>query len=133
MPIRITTAAPTAEKVCHHLTWIVKYRCAALSGPVACRLDTLVRQEAAKLGLEVLALAVAADHVHVCVAAPASLPVPRIINQFKGVSSCLIGREFPVLHRRLPRLWAGSYFARTVDDQAAIEAIVGYIVRHARV
>ena len=129
MPVLKNNASPTASEVCHHLVWGVKYRRAVLGGDVARRVEALVREEAARLSVAVVRVAVAPDHVHVAVRAPATLPIPRLVNQLKGVSSRRIGQEYPELHRQLPHLWAGSYYAGTVDDPAVIAAIAGYIAR----
>lgn len=56
-------------------------------------------------------------HVHLLVGFPPKVPLAKLVNSLKGVSSRYLRRDFPEVRRyfwRGARLWSGSYFAGTV-------------------
>ena len=98
----------------YHLVWCPKYRRSVLVGPVEDRLKTLLREKATSLSVEIEALEVMPDHVHLFVSAEPTEAVQHLVNQFKGYSSRILRQEFPWLRSRLPSLWSRSYYAGTV-------------------
>jgi len=98
----------------YHLVWCPKYRRPVLVGPVEDRLKTLLREKAAQLPVEIEAMEVMPDHVHLFVSAEPTEAVQHLVNQFKGSSSRILRQEFPWLRSRLPTLWSRSYYAGTV-------------------
>jgi putative transposase len=102
-----------------HVVWCPKYRRRVLGGPVAVRLDELIRQKADERGWEVVALDVLPDHVHLFVKHDPKSSASYIANQFKGFTSRVLRSEFPHLRSRLPTLWSSSYFAASVGAVSA--------------
>src|SRR5215467_2981094 len=85
----------------YHVVWCPKYRRQVLVPPVDTRLKTIIAT-------------VAADHVHLFIAADPTRAVAEIVNRFNGRTSRLLRDEFKSLRSRLPTLWSRSYFAATV-------------------
>jgi putative transposase len=103
----------------YHLVWCPKYRRPVLVGEVADALAALLREKAAALGVEVEALDVMPDHVHLFVEAPPTLAPQQLAAQFKGSTSRVLRQRFPALRSRLPSLWSRSYY---VGSAGAVSA-----------
>jgi putative transposase len=92
---------------------VPRYRHKVLSAPVANRLKEICHQVAVELGVEILALEVLPDHVHLFVSCPPKWSPSEIVRRFKGRSSRLLMLEFPHLIQRYwgiqATLWAESY------------------------
>ncbi len=98
----------------YHVVWCPKYRRPVLVGEVAQRLDALLRSKCQELGIEVHALEIMPDHVHLFAEADPTLCVAEITNRLKGFTSHELRKEFVHLTTRLPTLWSRSYYAGTV-------------------
>lgn len=94
----------------YHLVWCPKYRTSVLVGPVEQALKQMLAQKALTLDIQLEALEVMPDHVHVFVSAPPTLAPQQIANQFKGSTSRLLRKQFKHLRTRLPSLWSRSYY-----------------------
>lgn len=110
----------------YHLVWCSKYRRPVLIDGVADRLEAVLRERAAAVDLEVFALEVMADHVHLFVRADPTRSVAELVNRLKGATSSTLRREFATLRSRLPTLWSRSYYAGTVGSVTAT-AVAKYI------
>ena len=122
------TGAHTTHRLRYHLVWIPKYRKRVLTGPVAARLDALVRQacEVNRWGLE--EMSIQADHIHLLVQARPSESVSGVMQRLKGGTSRVLRAEFPELEEFLwgNSFWADGYFVETVG-KVDEETIRGYI------
>lgn len=78
------------------------------------RLEQIIKDVEEK-GIDILALMVNPDHVHLFVSANLMIPAHNIIEAFKGRSSRLLRQEFPEL-LKLPSLWTRSYFVSTAGN-----------------
>ena len=94
----------------YHFVWCPKYRKPVLVGPVETALRQILDSKARALDIQIEALEVMPDHVHVFVNAPPTLAPRQIANQFKGVTSRLLRQQFAHLRTRLPSLWSRSYY-----------------------
>ena len=110
----------------YHVVWCPKYRRSVLTGDVATRLESLLRDKASQLGATVHALEVMPDHVHMFIETDTTRAPAHIAFQFKGYTSNVLRREFPQLRSRLPTLWSRSYFIASVGSVTAA-AIKHYI------
>jgi len=114
----------------YHLVWIPRYRKPVLVGSVANRLKVLLTEIAAQYGLEILAIEVMSDHVHLFVSAPPKFAPSDLVRYFKGISSRHLMQEFPALRRQYwgknTTLWAESYYVGTAGHVSA-ETIKRYI------
>ncbi len=98
----------------YHIVWCPKYRRSVLVPPVDERLKELLHGVADSYGMEIHALEIMPDHVHVFVESDPTLCVAEITNRLKGTTSRALREEFPHLKSRLPTLWSRSYFVGTV-------------------
>jgi putative transposase len=109
----------------YHLIWCPKRRKKVLVGDIKNRLENIVRGIALENGIDILAFEIMPDHVHIFVSAYPDITVHKIIKLFKGRSSNLLRKEFPVL-LKLPTLWTHSYFVSTAGKVSS-ESIQKYI------
>lgn len=66
--------------------------------------------KAPALDVEIEALEIMPDHVHLFVSAPPTEAPQHLANQFKGYTSRLLRQRFAHLRTRLPSLWSRSYY-----------------------
>ena len=69
------------------------------------------------------------DHIHLVVNYPPKVPISKLVNSLKGVSSRLIRKgEYPSVQKALwgRALWSPSYFAASCGG-APLEIIQQYI------
>lgn len=109
----------------YHLIWCPKRRKKILVGNLKVRLEEIIRQVAKELDVEVLALEIMPDHLHLFVSSNPNLSLPRLVQSFKGKSSHDLRIEFPELNK-LPSMWTHSYFVSTAGNISA-ESIQKYI------
>ncbi|MFL5732567.1 MAG: IS200/IS605 family transposase [Chloroflexia bacterium] len=112
----------------YHLVWVVRRRRPVLVGPVAARLEEVLRQTAAELDLEILGLSVHPDHVHLHVAATPELAPSQIVYRFKVATAAALRSEFSEL-KKLPSMWNGSFLVSS-DKELAQEDIDRYVQAH---
>ena len=109
-----------------HVVWTPKYRRAVLINGVETRLEQIIRDAAKEKGVDILALNIMPDHVHLLINVPPSVGLHKIVKLMKGRSSRLLREEFPFLKSKLPTLWTHSYFASSVGTGQE-KAIFEYI------
>jgi putative transposase len=110
----------------YHVVWCPKYRRKVLMGPVAKRLERILRTLCRELKVDVLALEILPDHVHLLCEVDPSFGVHRLVKRLKGNTSHTLRSEFPALKSRLPTLWTHAYFVSTVGG-APLSVIKQYI------
>jgi len=98
----------------YHIVWCPKYRRKVLSQQIASRLKELLYQKATELDMEIHALEIMPDHVHLFVESDPTWAIAGIANALKGYTSRILRQEFASLKSRLPTLWSRSYYAGTV-------------------
>jgi putative transposase len=99
-----------------------------LKAPVKETLKNLMHTIASQNGMEVLAVDVHPDHVHVFVSFPPAMSIAHAVKLLKGISARQLRLMFPALRKRTrsDRLWAPSYYAGTAGHVSA-ETIRKYI------
>lgn len=102
----------------YHLVWVVKYRHSVLVDTLADDLKVILRDIAEQNSLEVVALEVMPDHVHLLLGASPQQAIPDFVKALKGASA----RRMFSAHPDLKKLWGGnlwnpSYFVATVSEQ----------------
>ncbi len=93
-------SSPAIFHTCYHIVWITKYRFKVLKGALRERVREIVRQVCRELGATIISGVLSADHVHMFVSIPPSVPVSKFMQRVKGRSSHKIQREFPELRKR---------------------------------
>ncbi len=122
------TGAHTKHRHMYHIVWIPKYRKRILKGPIAKRIEELLRECADINRWKIHELSIQADHVHMLVQLRPNVSVSRAVQLFKGGSSKVIREEFPDLREFLwgDSFWADGYFSETIG-QVNVSVIREYI------
>jgi putative transposase len=123
---RYRRTAGAVHNLHYHLVWCPKYRRAVLTGAVETRLRELLTEKATAMDVQIEALEVMPDHVHLFVAAPPTDAPQHLANQLKGYTSRMLRQEFSHLRSRLPTLWSRSYYIGSAG-QVSEETIKRYI------
>lgn len=112
----------------YHMVWRPVYRRDVLQEPVKTTLESLLHTIAHQHRMEVLAVDVQPDHVHLFVSMPPTISIADAVKLFKGISARQLRLMYPDLRKRTrsDRLWAPSYFVSTAGNASA-ETIRKYI------
>jgi putative transposase len=99
-----------------------------LAEPIKTTLENLLHTIAYQNGMEILALDVQPDHLHLFVSFPPALSIAVAVKLLKGISARKLRLMFPALRKqtRSDRLWAPSYYVGTAGHVSA-ETIKKYI------
>ncbi len=109
----------------YHLIWCPKRRQKVLVGKIKERLEQILQQVAMERKVDILAMEVMPDHVHIFVSTYPQLEIHKLVKGFKGRSANLLRKEFPEL-LRMACLWTRSYFVSTAGNVSS-ETIKKYI------
>jgi len=109
----------------YHLIWCPKRRKKVLVGEIKTRLEQIINEVAKEKNIEILALEIMPDHLHLFVSSHPNILIHNLIKAFKGRSSNLLRKEYPEL-LKLPSLWTHSYFVSTAGNVSS-ETIKKYI------
>lgn len=104
----------TVYNLGYHLIWCPKYRRSVLVDEVETRLKELLNKKANELDIEISKMEVMPDHVHLFVKTLPTQAPHYVVQQFKGMSSRILRKEFPKLKSRIPTLWTRSYYVESV-------------------
>ena len=117
MPRETNHSPHSAHVINYHLVWIPRYRKKVLIGPVETRLKELLAEIATQYGLEILAVEVMPEHVHLFVSAPPKFSPAEIVRLFKGNTSRRLKEELESLRRQYwgknATLWAEGWYGWT--------------------
>ena len=97
-----------------HIIWCPKYRRKVLVDGVDERIEEVLFQVAAEKDVEIKALEVMPDHVHMFVDFDPRIALHSLVQLFKGRSARILRQEFPHLKKQLPCLWTRSYYCCSV-------------------
>jgi putative transposase len=109
----------------YHFVWCPKYRKSVLVGAVEDALRQLLTEKAPALDVEIEALEIMPDHVHLFVSAPPTQAPQHLANQFKGYTSRVLRQRFAHLRTRLAfpveqKLLRGQCWCRHGRDGQAV-------------
>lgn len=110
----------------YHVIFCPKYRRKVLVGDIEKDLRQIFYDIAKDNDIEIKALEIMPDHVHMFISFDPRQHIHKIIQQFKGKSSRILREKYPSLKSRLPSLWTRSYFCCTVGHISE-EAVMQYI------
>ena len=99
-----------------HIIFSPKYRKPVLTGNVEKRLKEILYEEADKMNVDIKALEIMPDHVHMFIEFDPRLMLHKVVKQFKGKSSHILREEFPFLKSSMPSLWTRSYLSCSVGN-----------------
>lgn len=98
----------------YHIVFCPKYRRKVLTGDIEKDLKRLFYEIAEENEVEIKALEIMPDHVHMFISFDPRQHIHKVIQQFKGKTSRILREKYPKLKSRIPSLWTRSYFCYTV-------------------
>lgn len=117
--MELVSGAHIKYQVVYHLQWVPKYRYKIFrKEKYRYDYENVVRLVAKRNRLEILEFAVMPDHVHIVVAAPASISPSRALQLLKGGSSYDFFHLHPEFRLRYPKghLFSPGKFCRSVGN-----------------
>ena len=111
----------------YHIVFIPKYRKKKLYGLVRDDVREIIRTLCKYKKVEIIAGAVCADHVHLCVSIPPKLSVSDFVGYLKGKSALMIFDKHPEMGNKWDRsFWARGYYVSTVGnvDEETVEEYI---------
>jgi putative transposase len=128
MKFTAQSGAHSKHLLMYHLVWVVKYRRSVLTREITERLKVLIKEIAAEIDAEVIAVEDDVDHMHVLIRLKPTHTLSKVVQRIKGKTSYLLFREFPTLKNRLwgGHLWSPSKHVQTCGG-ATIETVKKYI------
>lgn len=130
----VKTSSHSKHNLNYHFVWIPKYRKKLLKGKVADVLTDIIRGQCEELELDLLALEVMPDHIHLFVSANPTHRPCDIIHKIKGNTSIQLRLCFPTLkHLNYPtsknyeNLWARGYYVGSAGHVSQ-DAVKRYIL-----
>jgi len=110
----------------YHIIFCPKYRRKVLTGDIEKDLRQIFDEVAKEKDVEIKALEIMPDHVHMFISFDPRQPLHKLIKLFKGKSSKILRDKYPKLKSRIPSLWTRSYFCCTIGNISK-ETIQKYI------
>ena len=115
---KVRSGSHCLHNINYHFVWIPKYRKKLLTGKVRDILAQIIEGQCEELGLQLLALEVMPDHIHLFVGATPTHRPFEIVKKIKGNTSIQLRRVFPDLKflgyqnhwKRFDALWAIGYY-----------------------
>lgn len=119
----------------YHIIWIPKYRKHLIKGKVKTILKTIIEGICYDLRLEMLALEIMPDHLHLFVGARPTHNPSNIVKRLKGNTSIQLRRVFPEIkylgyknhYKEFKSLWAVGYYCGTAGHVSQ-EQVKRYIL-----
>ena len=101
----------------YHIVFIPKFRWKKLYGMVKDDVRDIIKTLCSYKKVEIIAGAVCADHVHLCVSIPPKLSISDFVGYLKGKSALMIFDKHPELGSKWDRsFWARGYYVATVGN-----------------
>ena len=101
----------------YHIVFIPKVRRKKLYGMVKDDVRDIIKTLCGYKKVEIIAGAVCADHVHLCVSIPPKLSISDFVGYLKGKSALMIFDKHPELGSKWDRsFWARGYYVATVGN-----------------
>ena len=101
----------------YHIVFIPKYRKKKSYGVVRDDVREILRTLCKYKGVEIIAGAVCADHVHLCVSIPPKLSISDFVGYLKGKSALMIYDKHPEMESKWDRsFWARGYYVTTIGN-----------------
>ncbi|MEL4183559.1 IS200/IS605 family transposase [Corynebacterium bovis] len=112
-----------------HLVFVTKYRRRVFTAEHLCRLQEVFASVCSDAGAGLEEFNGKDNHVHLLVSFPPDVPLSRLVNSLKAVSSRRLRAEFPEVKNVCwngKKLWTPGYYAGTTGG-AGIDTVRRYI------
>ena len=97
--------------------FIPKYRRKSLYGQVKSDVREILKTLCKYKKVEIVAGAVCADHVHLCLSIPPKIAISEVMGYLKGKSALMIYDRHPELGDKWNRdFWARGYYVSTIGN-----------------
>ena len=112
----------------YHIVWCTKYRKQIFAGGIDCEVKDYLLRTATDLQMQVEAMEVMPDHIHLLVSCKPQICLSDAIKVLKGNTARWLFLAHPEIKQQLwgGHLWNPSYFVVTVSDRSH-DQIVRYI------
>ena len=101
----------------YHIVFIPKFRRKKMYGTVKDDVREIIKTLCKYKKVEIIAGAVCADHVHLCVSIPPKLSISDFVGYLKGKSALMIFDKHPEMGSKWDRsFWARGYYVATVGN-----------------
>ena len=117
----------------YHVVWCPKYRKDIfINEGLRSYTWELFKRIAREYDINIEAMDIAEDHVHMLIEIPPKLSVADVARTFKSISAREIFEKFPSLKSRLwaGELWKDGYFLKSVGSEVTREMVKKYIDSH---
>jgi len=116
--LELRRSAHSVGQNCFHLVWKPKYAYPILVGDVKSECECVLRETSKRYDYGVISLEVRPEHVHCFVSFSPDVPVSKVLNILKGVSSRYLRDKFPHLQRTYygGHMWSPGKFYRSVGS-----------------
>lgn len=118
----------------YHLIWTTKYRTRLLLREHERQeCERLLRRIAHDYGMEIHAVEIDVDHVHLYVQIPPQRSVGEAVRIFKSISSRMLFKRFPYLRRKMwsGYIWSAGYAVKTLGEAVTGKVLKKYLEEHA--
>ena len=111
-----------------HLVFVTKYRKHVFSQRHLACMERVCKKVCEALSVQLVEFNGERDHVHLLLNYPPKVPISKLVNSLKGVSSRLLKRDYPDIKKHYYKgvLWSPSYFAGSCGG-ASIAVVRKYI------
>lgn len=131
----VRTSSHSKHNINYHIVWIPKYRRKILTGRVERMLRSIIEAQCFVLGVELLALEIMPDHVHLFVGVKPEHRPFQIVKQIKGYSSHEMRKTlwearqlgYAKPWKKWKALWARGYYCGSAGHVSQ-DAVKRYIL-----
>ena len=116
----------------YHIEFCLKYRYRMFRKPKYKKmLHGLLHEAAARHGIVIKTVAIAADHVHIIAELPFHMSPSKAVQLLKGYTSYMLFRANPNFRKRYPKgnFWSRGKFIRSIGD-VDVETVTSYVRAH---
>lgn len=112
----------------YHIVWVTKYRKPIFIGEIESDVKQYLTDTLKSLDMNVLAMEVMPDHIHLLVGCKPQLRLSDAIKILKGNTARWLFLKHPEIKKQLwgGHLWNPSYFVATVSDRS-LKQVTDYI------
>jgi len=116
-----------------HFVSVIKYRREVFDVDMLKRLEKILRNVCLNFDIKLTEFNGENDHIHLLIEYSPKVQLSQLINALKGVSSRLMRKEYPEIHRYLwnGALWSPSYFTGSCYG-ASLNILTKYIEQQNR-
>ena len=126
MKSKYKTSRNCVYNINFHIVWTTKYIHEILCPVIQESLKHILFEKATKLKVNIRAIEIMSNHVHLFISTDQLVNLPKIINIFKGFSSYALRKKYDWLsiHKSI---WTNSYFCESIGHISQ-SSVIKYIM-----